>query len=84
MLAARGSRAPGTLRAIGAVVFAVGLATPLLGVEGARARVDWEASHVTILRAEGVLFVCLGGLIVSAILPGRPITNRQSSMVNRE
>ena len=41
MLAARGSRAPGTLRAIGAVVLVVGLATPLFGVEAARARLDW-------------------------------------------
>ena len=71
LLAARGSRAPGTLRAVAAAVLASGLATPLFGVEGARARLDWEATHVTLLRIEGALFVCLGALIASAILPGR-------------
>jgi hypothetical protein len=80
MLAARESRAPGMLRAIGAVVLAAGLATPLFGVEGARARLDWEAAHVMILRIEAAAFVCLGGIIFSAILPGRPATNRQSSI----
>jgi hypothetical protein len=84
MLATRGSRAPGTLRAIGGVVLLVGLATPLFGVEGARTRLDWEAAHITLLRVEGALFVCLGGFIVSAILPGRPIANRQSSLVHRD
>lgn len=74
ILAARESRAPGILRAIGAVVFVAGLATAFFGVEAARARLDWEAGHVGFLRVEGAAFVCLGGLIVSALRPGRPIT----------
>jgi hypothetical protein len=81
MLAARESRAPGLLRAIGAVVFVAGLATPLFGVEAARARLDWEAEHLTFLRVEAAAFVCLGGIIVNLFLRGRPITNGQSSMV---
>ena len=75
IFAARASRVPGTLRAIGAVVLVVGLATPFFGVAAARARLDWEAAHVPFLRVEGALFVCLGGIIVSAILPGRPTAN---------
>ena len=77
ILAARESRAPGILRAIGAVVVITGVATPFFGVETARARLDWEAAHVTILRVEGAAFVCLGGLLVSALLPDRPVTTRR-------
>jgi hypothetical protein len=76
MLTAWASRVPGTLRAIGAVVLVVGLATPFFGVAAARARLDWEAAHVTFLRVEGALIVCLGGIIVSAILPGRLIATQ--------
>ena len=77
ILAARESRAPGILRAIGAVVVITGVATTFFGVETARARLDWEAAHVTILRVEGAAFVCLGGLLVSALLPDRPVTTRR-------
>jgi 4-amino-4-deoxy-L-arabinose transferase-like glycosyltransferase len=77
ILAARESRSPWTLRIIGAAVLIVGLATPLFGVEGMRARLDWEAQHISFLRFEAVLFVCLGGFIVSAILPVRPINNHR-------
>jgi uncharacterized membrane protein len=66
LLAARESRAPGILRAIGIAVLAIGLATPLLGVDRAMARLDWEAEHITFLRIEGVLFVW-AGFIISAL-----------------
>ena len=77
ILAARESRAPGILRAIGAVVLVAGVATPLFGVEAARARLDWEAAHVGLLRVEGAAFVFFGGLIVSALRPDRPITSQR-------
>ena len=77
ILAARESRAPGILRAIGAVVLVAGVATPFFGVEAARARLDWEAAHVGVFRVEGAAFVCLGGLIVSALRPDRPITTQR-------
>jgi hypothetical protein len=83
ILAARESRAPGILRAIGAVVLVGAVATPFFGVEAARARLDWEAAHVTFFRVEGVAFVCLGGFIVSALRPGRPITTPAIADVNR-
>jgi hypothetical protein len=76
ILAARQSRAPGILRAIGAVVLVAGLATGFFGVEAARARLDWEAAHVTFFRVEGAAFVCLGGMIVSALRPDRPVAPR--------
>ena len=77
ILAARESRAPGILRAIGAVVLVGGVATPFFGVEAARARLDWEAAHVVFFRVEGAAFVCLGGLILSALRPDRPITTQR-------
>ncbi len=77
ILAARESRAPGILRAIGAVVIVAGVATPLFGVEAARARLDWEAAHVGFLRVEGAAIVGLGGLIVSALRPNRPVTTQR-------
>jgi hypothetical protein len=77
ILAAPVSRAPGILRAIGAVVLVGGVATPLMGVEAARARLDWEAAHVAFFRVEGAAFVCFGGLIVSALRPDRFITTER-------
>ena len=77
ILAARESRAPGILRAIGAVVLVGGVATWFFGVEAARARLDWEAAHVGFLRVEGAAFVCLGGIIVSALRPDRPVTTQR-------
>ena len=77
ILAARESRAPGILRAIGAVVLVSGVATAFFGVEAARARLDWEAAHVGFLRVEGAACVCLGGLIASALRPNRPVTTQR-------
>ena len=74
ILAAQESRAPGLIRAIGAMVLVTGLATPFVGVEAARARLEWEAEHIAFFRFEGAAFVCLGGLIVSVLRPDRPIT----------
>jgi hypothetical protein len=82
ILAGRESRAPGVLRAIGAVVLVAGVATPLFGVEAARARLDWEAAHLGFLRVEGAGFVCLGGLIVTALRPDRSVTTRWSTVDN--
>jgi hypothetical protein len=71
MLAARESRAPGLLRAIGTVVLVASVATPLFGVDAARARLDWEAAHLTLYRLEGAMFIWLGWVILSTIQPRR-------------
>jgi hypothetical protein len=84
ILAARESRAPGILRAIGAVVLVGAVASPFFGVEAARARLDWEAAHIPFFRVEGVAFVCLGGFIVSALRRGRPITTPAIVDVNHQ
>jgi len=72
ILVARISRAPRTLRVFGAVVLVAGLATPLFGVERARAILDWEATQGTALIrvVAGLLFV-IGGSIAFAVGTGR-------------
>jgi hypothetical protein len=72
MLVARMSRAPKTLRAFGAVALVAGLATPLFGVERARAIIDWEATQGTaLIRVAAGLALAIGGFIAFAVTPGR-------------
>jgi hypothetical protein len=77
ILAARESRAPGILRAIGAVMLVGSVTSPFFGVEAARARLDWEAAHVGFLRVEGAVFVFLGGLIVSLLRLDGPVPTQR-------
>jgi hypothetical protein len=72
MLVAPISRAPKTLRVFGAFVLIAGLATPLFGVERARAIVDWEATQGTALVRIGAgLALVIGGLIAFAVTADR-------------
>lgn len=73
LLAAPTSRAPRMLRALGVVLLIAGLATPLFGVERARAVFDWEATQGTtaLIRIGAVLAVALGGFVAFAVAPGR-------------
>jgi hypothetical protein len=66
LLIAPGSREPAILRIMGLALLALGLTMPILGVDSARARIEWEAEHLSFLRMEGVLFVC-AGIIAYAI-----------------
>jgi len=60
LLVAQGSRAPAILRIMGVVLLIAGLTFPMLGVDSARARIEWEAKHMMFLRLEGVLFAWAG------------------------
>ena len=60
LLVARGSRAPAILRIMGVALLIAGLTMPILGVDSAKARIEWEAKHMMFLRMEGVLFVWAG------------------------
>jgi hypothetical protein len=72
MFVARISRAPRTLRTLGAVVFVAGLATPLFGVDRARAVLDWEATQGTaLIRIGAVLAVLAGGFLAFAVAADR-------------
>jgi hypothetical protein len=66
---ARGSSSPGVLRLMGLALLLAGIVMPFLGVESSRARLDWEAEHLTFLRLEGVLFVWAGYIVVSLAKP---------------
>jgi hypothetical protein len=72
MVVAPSSRAPKTMRALGAVVFIAGLATPFFGVERARAILAWEASRGTApLRVGAGLGFAIGSFMAFAVATGR-------------
>jgi hypothetical protein len=45
---------------MGVALLIAGLTMPILGVDSANARIEWEANHMMFLRMEGVLFICAG------------------------
>jgi hypothetical protein len=63
LFVAGGSRAPAILRIIGALSLVAGLTMPFLGVDNAKARIEWEAEHMMFFRLEGVLFVWAGVIV---------------------
>ena len=72
MLVAPISRAPKTLRALGAVVLVAGLATPLFGVARTLAIFDWEVTQGTaLIRVTAGLVLAIGGFIAFAVAAGR-------------
>ena len=75
LLVAPVSRLPRTLRVVGVIVLIAGLATPLFGVERARAVLDWEAAQGTVLiRAMAGFVLAIGGFLAFAVSGGhRPV-----------
>ena len=67
ILCAPTSRAPRTLRVLGALVCMQGLAATLLGPDRARAILEWEAMHTALLRAGAVVALAAGGFIAFAV-----------------
>ena len=68
ILAASSSRWPRTLRALGAVVCLQGLSATLLGLDHARAIMEWEGMQgPALLRAGAAVALASGGFIVFAI-----------------
>jgi hypothetical protein len=68
ILAASSSRWPRTLRALGAVVCLQGLSATLLGLDHARAIMEWEGIQgAALLRAGAAVALASGGFIVFAI-----------------
>jgi hypothetical protein len=73
ILGAPPSRAPKTLRALGAVMCMQGLAAMLFGPERARAILEWENLHPALLRAGAVVAAATGCFFVFAVTtPRRP------------
>jgi hypothetical protein len=71
ILGAPASRAPKTLRALGAVMCIQVLSGVLLGPDRARAVLEWEATHNGLLRAGAVVAAVAGGFLVFAVMTGR-------------
>jgi hypothetical protein len=69
LFVARRFRAPATLRIMGAAVLMAGLTMPFLGVDSAKARIEWEAEHIMFFRLEGVLFVWAGVVVYKLSQP---------------
>ena len=67
ILCAAASRAPKTLRALGAVMCMQGLAATLFGPDRARAILEWEATHTALLRVGAVVALAAGGFIAFAV-----------------
>jgi hypothetical protein len=72
ILAAPTSRAPKTLRALGAVMCLQGFAAALFGVDRSRAMMEWETMQGTaILRVGAAVALAAGSFMVFAIMVRR-------------
>jgi hypothetical protein len=73
ILCAPTSRAPKTLRALGAVMCLQALAAALLGPERARAVLEWEAMQgPALLRVGAAVALATGGFVAFAVSGHRP------------
>jgi hypothetical protein len=73
ILSAPASRAPKTLRALGALVCMQGLSAALLGPDHARAVLEWETRQgATILRVGAAVALAAGSFIAFAVTGHRP------------
>jgi len=73
ILAAAASRAPKTLRVLGAVMCMQALSATLLGPDHARAILEWETRQgTTVLRVGSAVALIAGGFIAFAVTGERP------------
>jgi hypothetical protein len=70
ILSAAASRAPKTVRALGAVVCAQGLSATLMGPEHARAVLEWETAQGTALLRVGAAMALAAGLFLGFAVTG--------------
>ena len=86
ILCAPASRAPKTLRALGAVMCMQVLAAALLGPDRARAVLEWETMQGTaLLRIGAAVALAAGGFVAFAVSGHRPnVRAKQSSPLPRD
>jgi hypothetical protein len=73
LLAARTSRAPRTIRAIGVIILVAGLLTPVLGLERFRDILAWWSEQGPIvMRLWAGFALAFGSLLAYTVLPKRP------------
>ena len=83
ILAASSSRWPRTLWALGAVVCLQGLSATLLGLDHARAIMEWEGMQGSaLLRAGAAVALASGGFIVFAVTRGPSEEHRKTAHSN--
>jgi hypothetical protein len=84
ILAASHSRWPWTLRMLGAVVCLQGLSATLLGLDHARAVMEWEGMQGHgLLRAGAAVALASGGFIVFAVTQGPSAKQRNAAQSQR-
>jgi hypothetical protein len=78
ILGATASRAPRTLRLLGALMCMQGLSATILGPEHARTVLEWETMRPALLRAGAIVALASGLFIAFAVTTGRPLYQRSS------
>jgi hypothetical protein len=76
ILSAAASRAPKTLRALGAVMCMQGLAATLMGRDHARAIMEWETMQGTALLRVGAAVALSAGVFLAFAVTGQRPTSR--------
>ena len=71
ILGATASRAPKTLRLLGALMCMQGLSAAILGPEHARTVLEWETMRPALLRAGAIVALASGVFMVFAVTTGR-------------
>ncbi len=71
ILGATASRAPKTLRLLGALMCMQGLSATVLGPEHARTVLEWETTHPALLRAGAIVALMSGVFMVLVVAMGR-------------
>ena len=74
ILSAAASRAPKTLRALGALMFMQGLAATLMGPDHARAILEWETMQGTALLRVGAAVALVAGIFLAYAVTGDRVT----------
>lgn len=78
ILAAPGTRWPRTLRALGALMCMQAVSANLLGLERARAILEWEGMHAALLRAGAVVALVTNGFVAFAVTRRPPEEQRNA------
>ena len=76
ILSATASRAPKTLRALGAIMCMQGLSATLLGPEHARTVLEWEATQGPALLRVGAAVALAAGVFLAFALTGHRPNNK--------
>jgi hypothetical protein len=73
VLAASGARAPSAIRVIGGVVFVAGLLTPVVGLDRARAILEWWVAQGSLwTRVAGAVAVTFGSVLMCLLKSRAP------------